>query len=48
MLQQISSGKIFDAKDLFLAPLNDYVADAGYRFEQWFLKGIYIYIDDHK
>ncbi|KAI9308755.1 hypothetical protein BJ944DRAFT_246306 [Cunninghamella echinulata] len=37
MLQQISSGKIFDANDLFLAPLNDYVADAGYRFEQWFL-----------
>lgn len=37
MLQQISSGKVFDANDLFLAPLNDYVFEAGQRFSQWFL-----------
>ncbi|KAI8096562.1 Rho GTPase activation protein [Halteromyces radiatus] len=38
MLQQISSGKIFDADDMFLAPLNDYVFHAGQRFAEWFLK----------
>ncbi|GAB5593632.1 iqgap-related protein [Umbelopsis nana] len=37
MLQQISSGKVFDANDLFLAPLNDYVFEAGQRFSQWFV-----------
>ncbi|KAI9032900.1 Rho GTPase activation protein [Phycomyces nitens] len=38
MLQQISSGKVFDADDMFLAPLNDYVFDAGKRFANWFMK----------
>ncbi|KAL0089256.1 hypothetical protein F4703DRAFT_1903770 [Phycomyces blakesleeanus] len=38
MLQQISSGKVFDADDMFLAPLNDYVFDAGKRFSNWFMK----------
>ncbi|KAI8391699.1 Rho GTPase activation protein [Radiomyces spectabilis] len=38
MLQQISSGKVFDASDMFLAPLNDYVHDAGKRFAKWFLE----------
>ncbi|CEP08000.1 hypothetical protein [Parasitella parasitica] len=38
MLQHISSGSVFeDAHDIFLAPLNEYVADAGQRFGEWFL-----------
>lgn len=38
MLQHISSGTVFeDAHDIFLAPLNEYVADAGQRFGEWFL-----------
>lgn len=38
MLQHISSGAVFeDAHDIFLAPLNEYVADAGQRFGEWFL-----------
>ena len=38
MLQHISSGSVFeDAHDIFLAPLNEYVADAGRRFGEWFL-----------
>jgi hypothetical protein len=39
MLQQISSGKIFDSDDIFLAPLNDYVFHAGKRFAEWFMQG---------
>jgi hypothetical protein len=39
MLQQISSGKIFDSDDIFLAPLNDYVFHAGKRFADWFMEG---------
>lgn len=39
MLQHISSGAVFeDAHDIFLAPLNEYVADAGRRFGEWFLE----------
>ncbi|KAI7892827.1 Rho GTPase activation protein [Mucor mucedo] len=39
MLQHISSGSVFeDAHDIFLAPLNEYVADAGHRFGEWFLE----------
>lgn len=39
MLQHISSGSVFeDAHDIFLAPLNEYVADAGNRFGEWFLE----------
>ncbi|CAO3585216.1 unnamed protein product [Absidia cylindrospora] len=38
MLQQISSGKIFDSDDIFLAPLNDYVYHAGQRFAEWLMK----------
>ncbi|KAF7722402.1 hypothetical protein EC973_003178 [Apophysomyces ossiformis] len=38
MLQQISAGKIFDDNDMFLAPLNDYVEDAGKRFGRWFMQ----------
>ncbi|KAI7869374.1 hypothetical protein BDF14DRAFT_1784332 [Spinellus fusiger] len=38
MLQQISSGKVFAADDMFLAPLNDYVYNAGKRFYDWFMK----------
>ncbi|SAM08885.1 hypothetical protein [Absidia glauca] len=38
MLQQISSGKIFDSDDIFLAPLNDYVFHAGKRFAEWFMQ----------
>ncbi|KAG0186396.1 hypothetical protein DFQ28_007927 [Apophysomyces sp. BC1034] len=37
MLQQISAGKIFDDNDMFLAPLNDYVDDAGKRFGLWLM-----------
>jgi Ras GTPase-activating-like protein IQGAP2/3 len=38
MLQHISSGSVFsDVHDIFLAPLNDYVADAGRRFAEWFM-----------
>ncbi|KAI8047108.1 Rho GTPase activation protein [Gilbertella persicaria] len=38
MLQHISSGTVFeDAHDIFLAPLNEYVADAALRFGEWFL-----------
>ncbi|KAI8881001.1 Rho GTPase activation protein [Backusella circina FSU 941] len=38
MLQHISSGTIFsDAHDIFLAPLNEYVADASQRFGEWFM-----------
>lgn len=38
MLQRISSGSLFEAPhDLILAPLNDYVENAGRRFGEWFL-----------
>jgi Ras GTPase-activating-like protein IQGAP2/3 len=38
MLQHISSGTIFsDSHDIFLAPLNEYVADASQRFGEWFM-----------
>ncbi|KAI8372080.1 Rho GTPase activation protein [Choanephora cucurbitarum] len=37
MLQHISSGTVFeDTHDIFLAPLNEYVADATIRFGEWF------------
>lgn len=43
MLQHISSGSVFeDAHDIFLAPLNEYVADAGQRFGEWFLARKYL------
>lgn len=39
MLQHISSGAVFeDSHDIFLAPLNEYVADASQRFSEWFLE----------
>ncbi|RUS30189.1 hypothetical protein BC938DRAFT_479738 [Jimgerdemannia flammicorona] len=36
MLHQISTGKVFDEQEVYLAPLNDYVAHAAKRFSTWF------------
>ncbi|KAL1936301.1 hypothetical protein VTP01DRAFT_435 [Rhizomucor pusillus] len=38
MLQQISSGKVFDDNDLFLAPLNDFVLESAQVFSDWFME----------
>ncbi|KAI8391606.1 RasGAP C-terminus-domain-containing protein [Radiomyces spectabilis] len=38
MLQAVSSGRLFTAQDMFLAPLNDYVAHATKQFNQWFMQ----------
>lgn len=38
MLQQISSGKVFDNNDLFLAPLNEFVLKTAPKFSEWFMK----------
>ncbi|KAI8068711.1 hypothetical protein BC940DRAFT_346392 [Gongronella butleri] len=38
VLQKISTGTVFDASDMFLAPLNEYVEKAGKEFAAWFIK----------
>lgn len=37
MLQQISSGKLFDSRNTYLSPLDDYVTEASKKFAQWFV-----------
>ncbi|RCI04252.1 hypothetical protein CU098_006905 [Rhizopus stolonifer] len=37
MLQQISSGKSFDSRNLHLSPLDNYVKESNKKFAQWFM-----------